>query len=208
MMAATLVEHKEGSRMTSTIMWWKFAVMLAVAGFLAACASTPNTFSQADPTVDFSQYKTYGFYDRPATNDAEYESLVTAFLKVSVAQQMDARGMTYHPDNPDLVVNFFLNTQEKVQSRSVPTMSGYYGWRDPFYDPWPGYHYETRIDQYTEGTLNIDVADAKAQKLVWEGSIVGRITDEFVRNLESGLDQAVAAIFANYPVAPLYKVED
>ncbi len=183
--------------------------LLAGAGalLLNACASTPNTFSQTDPNADFDSYRTYGFHDDPATNTAEYESLVTNFLKVSVAQQLDARGMTYDPEDPDVVVNFFLNTKEKVQSRSVPTMSGYYGYRDPFFDPWPGYAYETRIDQYTEGTLNIDVADAAERKLVWEGSAVGRITEEFVRNLEKGLDQAVAAIFVNYPVPAAYAVK-
>ena len=183
------------------------AILLALSMLLGACASTPNTFSQADPTTDFSQYRTYGFYDNPATNNAEYESLVTNFLKVSVAQQLEARGMSYDPEAPDIVVNFFLNTKEKVRSRSVPTMSGYYGYRDPFYDPWPGYSYETRIDQYTEGTLNIDVADVAERKLVWEGSVVGRITDEFVRNLEQSLDEAVAAIFENYPIESMYKVK-
>jgi hypothetical protein len=183
-----------------------------LAGFcalvLAGCASTPNTFSQADPGTDFASFKTYAFYDNPATNDADYESLVTNFLKVSVAQQLDARGMTYDPENPDVVVNFFLNTKEKVRSRSVPTMSGYYGYRDPFYDPWPGYAYETRIDQYTEGTLNIDIADVSKRKLVWEGSVVGTITDDFVRNLEQGLDEAVAAIFENYPIPAAYEVKN
>ena len=181
--------------------------LLGLSALLVACASTPNTFSQVDPTADFSQYRTYAYYDNPATNNAEYESLVTNFLKVSVAQQLDARGMSYEPENPDIVVNFFLNTKEKVQSRQVPTMSGYYGYRDPFYDPWPGYAYETRIDQYTEGTLNIDVADVAQKKLVWEGAVVGRITDEFVRNLEQGLDEAVAAIFEDYPVESIYKVQ-
>ena len=180
--------------------------VLLMAG-ISACASQPNTFSQADPTADFSAYKTYAFYDNPATNNAQYESLVTNFLKVSVAQQLDARGMNYDPEDPDVVVNFFLNTKEKVRSRSVPTMSGYYGWRDPFYDPWPGYRYETRIEQYTEGSLNIDVADVAQQKLVWEGSVVGRVTDEFVRNLEKNLDAAVAAIFENYPVESIYRMQ-
>jgi len=186
----------------------KIAVVAALTFLIAGCASTPNTFSQADPTTDFTLYKTYAFYDNPATNNAEYESLVTNFLKVSVAQQLDARNMKYEPANPDVVVNFFLNTKEKVRSRSVPTMSGYYGYRDPFYDPWPGYSYETRIDQYTEGTLNIDIADVAQKKLVWEGAVVGRITDEFVRNLESGLDEAVQAIFESYPIESIYKVRD
>jgi hypothetical protein len=107
-----------------------------------------------------------------------------------------------------VVVNFFLNTKEKVTSRTVPSMGGYYGYRDPFYDPWPGYAYETRIDQYTEGTLNVDIADVARQKLVWEGAVVGRITEQFVRNLESGLDEAVSDIFSQYPVEPLYRIDD
>ena len=94
----------------------RMIVLAGVGMLLGACASAPNTFSQTDPTADFSQYKTYGFYDNPATNNAEYESLVTNFLKVSVAQQLDARGMNYDPQNPDIVVNFFLNTKEKVRS--------------------------------------------------------------------------------------------
>jgi len=181
-------------------------VLLVIAlGIVAGCASTPRVFSQTDPTADFSAYRTYGFDKELATNTGQYESLITSFLKVSVAQQLDARGLTYDPENPNLVVNFYLNTKEKVQSHSVPTMSmsGYYGWRDPFYDPWPGYTYETRITQYTEGTLNIDVADSAQKKLVWEGATVGRITDEVVRNLEASVDRAVAETFKQFPIPPV-----
>jgi uncharacterized lipoprotein YajG len=52
--------------------------------FLGACASTPNTFSNADPSTDFSQYKTYGFFSTLSTDNAQYESLVSNFLKVAV----------------------------------------------------------------------------------------------------------------------------
>lgn len=180
-------------------------LLVIALGILAGCASTPSVFSQTDPTADFSAYRTYGFSEHPATDNSRYESLITSFLKVAVAEQLDARGLTYDPENPDLVINFYLNTKEKVQSHSVPTMSmsGYYGWRDPFYDPWPGYHYETRITQYTEGTLNIDAADAARKKLVWEGSTVGRITDEVVRNLEASVDRAVADTFSQFPIQPV-----
>ena len=125
------------------------------------------------------------------------------FLKVAVAQQLDHRGLTYS-NSPDLMVNFYINTKEKIRSRSVPTMGGgYYGYRDPFYDTWGGYGgYETRIDQYTEGTLNIDIVDSKSKKLVWEGAIAGRVTDSAIRELEKTIDNAVAAIMGSYPVQP------
>lgn len=36
----------------------------------------------------------------------------------------------------------------------------------------------------SEGKLNVDVVDARAGKLVWEGSIVGRLTEKDIRNME------------------------
>ena len=168
---------------------------------LSGCASTPNTFSNIDPETDFSQVRTYGFMTNPSTNNANYESLVTNFLKVAISQEMDRRGLSYS-ENPDIYVNFYINTKEKIRSRSVPTMGAYYGYRDPFYDAWGGYGgYETRIDQYTEGTLHIDVVDSASNRLVWEGGVKGRVTDSAVKNLERTIDDAVAAIFdAAFPL--------
>ena len=172
-------------------------VMLLAIG---ACASTPNKVTNAAPGVDFNQYSTFGFFSPLATDEQGYESLVSNFLKVAAAQQMDSRGYSYS-ETPDLKINFYLHSKEKITSRTVPSMSGYYMYRDPFfYDPWLGHPtYETRIDQYTEGTLNIDVVDAKTKKLVWEGMVSGRVTDTAVRSLEKTVDGAVAEIMADFP---------
>jgi len=176
--------------------------VMAAATVASGCASTPNTFANADPTVDFSKYETYGFLPELSTDKPDYESMESNFLKVAVAQQMDRRGLSYS-DSPDLLINFYIHTKEKVRTRSVPTMGAYYGFRDPFYDTWGGYGgFETRIDQYTEGTLNIDVVDASSKKLVWEGAIVGRVTDDAIRNLERTIDGAVEEIMKGFPVTP------
>lgn len=168
---------------------------------LSACSSTPNTYSNTDPNADFSAYRTYSFLPELSTDKENYRSLESAFLKVAVAQEMDARGYEYSAE-PDLLVNFYIHTQDKIQSRQVPSMGGYYGYRDPFYGGWGGYGmaYETQVSSYTEGTLNVDVVDARTKKLVWEGAIVGRITESVVKNLEATIDEAVAEIFKNYPV--------
>lgn len=176
--------------------------IIAVAILFAGCASTPNTFARQDPSADFSQYQSYGFYEELSTDKKDYESMESSFLKVAVAQQMDRRGLSYS-NAPDLTINFYIHTKEKIRTRAVPTMGAYYGYRDPFYDTWGGYGgYETRIDQYTEGTLNIDIVDTSSKKLVWEGAIAGRVTDSAIRDLENTIDRAVAAIMANYPVQP------
>ena len=45
---------------------------------------------------------------------------------------------------------------------------------------WSGYGYstQTHVSQYTEGTFNTDIIDAKKNQLVWEAVVVGRITDD------------------------------
>ena len=102
------------------------AIVTAI--FVTACATTPNTISNVSPNTDFSQYSTFGFFDPLATDKQGYESMESNFLKVAVAQQLDRRGLSY-AESPDLLVNFYLHTEEKVRSRSVPTTGAYYGYR-------------------------------------------------------------------------------
>lgn len=180
-------------------------LMLAGSTLLfAACASSPSTFSNADPGTDFSKLKTYSYFQQLSTDNEQYQSLVSNFLKVAVAQEFEMRGLSYDGENPQLRVNFYINTKEKIRTRSVPTAGvDYYGYRDPFYDPWGGYGgYETRVDQYTEGTLNIDVVDVATNKLVWEGSVVGRLSEKDVRNMEQTVDEAVADAMIGFPIPP------
>jgi hypothetical protein len=170
--------------------------------FLASCASTPDTYSRVAPGSDFRDIKTYGFLAQSSTDKTGYESLETNFLKVAVAQQMDIRGLRYDPVKPDVVMNFYIKTEEKIRSRQTPTMSGeYYGYRGGIYDDF-GYDsmaYETRIEQYTVGTLTIDMIDPKARKLLWEGTVTGRVTKKDVKNLEGTIDEAVKDVFSKFP---------
>ena len=53
--------------------------------------------------------------------------------------------------------------------------------------------------QYTEGTLNIDVVDARKKQLVWEGVAVGTVGRVKPEQRGERIDAAVAAIFAAYP---------
>jgi len=166
---------------------------------ISACASAPVTYSNIDANSDFSQYKTFGFFDNLATDRSGYESTESRYLKAAVTREMNQRGFSY-ADEPDLKINFNVNTKEKIRSRQTPTAGGYYGYRGSYYGAWGGY--ETHIDQYTEGTLNIDVVDARSQKLVWAGAIVGPDTEAARKNLEAVVHEAVQEIYKQFPVPP------
>ena len=79
-------------------------------------------------------------------------------------------------------------------------MYGGWGWR--FY-PWGGtpfpYGYAPRRTYtYTEGTLIIDMIDARTNQLVWRGSVAGTVDNP--ANLERQVEKAVRAILKQYPV--------
>lgn len=177
-----------------------FAALIATGGFLLAGCSSP-VVSNADPSVDFSAYQTYAFLSDVADDKSQYESIERAYLKNAVGREMNQRGFQKNNADPDVVINFAVQTQEKLQSRSVPT-SGYGFGYDPFddvYGPAWGTTYTTRVDQYTEGKLVIDLIDVDDRRVVWQGSTKGRLTDKALQNYQATLDAAVTEIFDQFP---------
>ena len=169
-----------------------------VATTLGGCASGPKIFASQDPAADFGSYRTYGFQPVLSTDEPGYSSILSQLLKAAAGREMESRGYT-RSDQPDLIVNFQLRTKEKVQATSSPAVGGYYGYRHGYYGVWGGYPMETNVTQYTEGTLNVDIVDARRNQLVWEGVAIGRIREESRRNPEPAVNDAVAKIFAEYP---------
>ena len=179
------------------------AALAGIAIAAAGCASTPNVRVSSDPTANFSQYRTFGFANPLGTDRGGYQSSVSQQLKTSARSQLEARGLTYSETDPDLVVNFSaaLNQKYRVSSTPAPTVGvGYYGYRTGMYSAWPMYRDETTVTPYNEGTLNIDIADARRRQLVWEGVVRSTVNEKTLSNIGPALDTAVANAFAKYPV--------
>jgi len=168
---------------------------------LAACASSPAIKSDYDRQADFSRYRTFGYMSPLGTDKAGYSTLLTERLKDATRGQMEMRGYVYDATNPDLLVNFNGKLQQKTQVTEAPPppMGPYYGYRSGFYGGWPGYGWGDTVYQYTEGTLNIDLVDARRKQMVWEGVAVGEVQNPDTATSSQNIDKAVAGIFAKYP---------
>ena len=164
---------------------------------LMGCSSSPKIYTNQDPGANFGDYKTFGFQAQLGTDGDQYASLASQYLKTATVREMTARGYS-ESDNPDITVNFSVLTEEKIRTTQTPTYGGYYGYRG--YGAWGGYGgYETRVTQYTEGTVTLDIVDVKKGQLVWEGVVVGKVTDEVRENLQAVCDEVVTEILATYP---------
>ena len=172
--------------------------------FLAACASGPTIKSDFDRSVDFSQYETFGFFSPLSIEGPNYSTIYGSVFREAITREMVARGYT-QSDSPDLLINVSARLQDKtrVTTTSDPFPSyGYYGYRRGFYDPWYGYGYgtTTHVSQYTEGTVNIDIVDAKAKKMVFEGVGIGRVKpDRSNEEVRQAINSGVAKMFEGYP---------
>ena len=177
------------------------ASLVLLAAATSGCA-TDNIRSDYDPSADFGQYETFDFFPDAGPDQTNYQSFFSRYMITAISREMEARGYRRSED-PDILINFNAVLREKTDVRTTPApmYGGYYGYRGGFYDPWMGYGYaqETNVSQYTEGTFNIDLVDARKKKLVWEAVAVGRITEKVLENLEERVNAGVAKAFARYP---------
>jgi hypothetical protein len=172
--------------------------MLAISLF-AGCASGPSIYVNTDPVATFATYRTYNFVTPLGTDGPGYSSVLSQYLRSATSRELEARGYQ-QSDNPDLLVNFNVQTKEKIQTTTTssgPPMGGYYGYRAGYYGVWGGY--DTQVTQYTEGTLTLDIVDAARKQLAWEATAIGRVRDEARKNLQPAIDDIVAQFFAKYP---------
>ena len=182
-----------------------FRVFLVLITFalMTACASSTKIHSDYDRSVDFSQYKTYGYYSPMGIENPNYSSLLGQMFRDAIDIQMKQRGYV-KSSNPDVLFNVSARLEDKtrVTTTSDPMMygGGYYGYRGGRYDPWGGYGYgtSTHVSQYTQGTVNIDMVDPRMKRMLWEGVAIGRVNEKN-DNLREDVMTGVAEMFAGYP---------
>ena len=174
--------------------------MTVAAALLVSCASKPSIRSNQDPAVNFTQYQTFGFFDEVTKRQAAYDSFATRYIKTAVDREMSSRGFQKN-EQPQLLVNIHVQTKDKVKVTETPTGGyGYYGYRYGAYGWGAGVH--TTVDNYTEGTLNVDVIDRTQSKLLWEGIAIGRISDKAREDPQTAIDAVVKQVFERFPKQP------
>lgn len=165
----------------------KFLPLLAIL-FFTAC-SPVRVATDYDSKANFNQYKTFAFYKK-GIDKVDISDLDKRRILRAIESEMLAKGMT-KSENPDVIVNIFAKTTKKV--RVYDDYS--YVWRPWYYGP----NFGTRISQYNEGTLFIDLIDNENKELVWQGIGSGALSNKSVAKKEARIKEFVAEILAKYP---------
>jgi hypothetical protein len=161
--------------------------------FVVAACSSIRVNSDYDKQVDFTPYKTYAFH-KTGIDKAEISDLDKKRILRSIDETMIAKGFS-KSETPDLLISFFTKEREEVNVNQFNAGWGYgwgWGW-NPFL--WGG---NTTVTRHSEGTLFIDIIDAKKKELIWQGEGEGVLTKDTHKKDEM-IKEFVTKILEQYP---------
>lgn len=175
------------------------AVLVAAALVATGCSSI-SVKQDFDTQADFVVYKTYAWIQQPTTAIGsakaaqQMNTLLDKRIKDAVNTQLAAKGMTLVAENPDALVIYHTGIDNKIEVQD-------YGYTYPRYG-YGGWYGGGQVDvyEYNEGTLIVDLIDAKSDQLVWRGTAT-KVIDETAsaQEREANLNEVIGKLFAQYP---------
>jgi hypothetical protein len=155
---------------------------------LFACSSVSTNYDY-DTSYDFAKLKTYRWADIPSKADAN--PLVVQRVGAAVERELKAKGYSPAEGAPDFLVATYVGRQSRIQV----TDWGYgYGPRGAWYGG------GVDVYQYEEGSLIVDIVDARSKQLVWRGTATSIIDPGATpEERTERINEAVAKIFEDFP---------
>lgn len=166
---------------------------VAVAG-LAGCASM-NVSSHIERGVNFSQYVTYdwGPPDNLPVGDPRLDNnpFFNDYLQGAIEKKMAAKGFERAAGKEtDLLIHYHASVNQRLDVYRADQQYGYcYGDCEP------------QVVDFEQGTLVIDIVDAKTKKVVWRGwaqdTMTGVIDNQ--ERLQKQVDEGVTKMMLLLP---------
>jgi hypothetical protein len=178
-------------------------ISLGMGLILAAGCAGQQVTTDYSPATSFSQFRTFALVSAPDTAPAQ--QLLDQRVRSAVQAQLIGKGLTQTDrQNADLFVGYGMvdKTHTNVYTyRDGWGWGGGWGWR--YYRwgvAWP-MTVQRQVETYTDGTVVVNLVDAKTKQVVWEGEVAD-VVNLPVGNPVSAtkeIDAAVSKLFAKYP---------
>jgi hypothetical protein len=180
------------------------ASIAALCATLAGCATAKIT-TEFDPKIDYGAFKTYAWITAqpgPEQAPAIRNPTVQLLVKEAVDRELAGRGLARAGEGQaDLLVAVHGISQDRIEVSSYgyaygPRPYGVYGYGMPVATG-------TDVRQYRDGTLILDLVDARTKELAWRGTVSDTVSSpEEVRRV---IDAGVKKLLAEYPPKPSKK---
>lgn len=182
-----------------------FATILLLA--VASCSTTYQAkvaFDKNDK-IDTLGYKTFAWLSPGKIMAPQLD--INPVMKIRVDEEIEkafiAKGYQLIDDaeQADFAISYTVGNRDKIKVSHYPTSYNTgFGWGRGYYGGSYGGMYsahvstETRVRQYTEGKLAIDVYDVKSHQPAWHGWAVKRVTTDDKEAPSSAIKEIVSKV--------------
>ncbi len=183
-------------------------VVVAISALLiAGCSSQPNVETDHQADFDFSSLKTFEVAE--TKQNTQESILVSPFTLSHIQAALNGELAKRYQSvatgaKPDFIVSYHVVIEEKIDPNSYDALYGYgygYGYYGRgYYRPWPYYGYGPGPRVYNQGSLIIDISDAKTGKPLWRGVSEKRLGRSMApQKQREVLSAAVTEVLAHFP---------
>ncbi len=136
----------------------------------------------------------FKLYDKAIKGDVlSKNTLVKKRVLKSLEKALTEKGYTLSETEE---ADFVVVAQAGVKERMQVTNWGGYGW----YGPGWGTYGHTDVSYYEQGSLVINIVDAKRKELVWRGVATGTLKDySDAAQMQADLDKTIGKVLDNFP---------
>jgi len=176
-------------------MKWHGLLVLAIVGLTTSCSSV-TTSSDYDQTYDFSTLHNYTWAEISGETQAA-DQITLRRVMSSTDQVLAGKGFKKSDSGQ---ADFLVAIQTGKQQQTQYTTTGYGmggGWR------FGGGMATTTEQTYDEGTLILDIVDAKKKELIWRGSANGVLDPSASAEQKSeNVSKTITKILEDFPPKP------
>ncbi len=174
----------------------RLCLLLLLITYLVTSCSPVSVVYKDERKGDFSRYRTFDFKDFSVDNQTVVPTRPDAvdYLQSAIQRELVTKGFKKVEQSPDLLVNIGVVITQEVTTRTTDIRDA------PVYMGTRNYHWESEevvVNQYREGTVLIDLIDARQNELVWEGSAKS-ILSKKPDKMEKRIDEALAKLFKDF----------
>jgi len=181
--------------------------LLAVTIVAVASCSTGSgikTFHDYNPSMDFASYRTWSFISASPmiVISGVVNPLLEGRIMRAIRSEMDRKDFGYvnDPEGADVVISFTVGSRDQIKVDQYPA-----SYRTSYGRYYRGYGYggsygtQTRVRQYTEGQLAIDIFDVERHTPAFHGSASKVLTSRDRDNPEALINSVVTEALIGFP---------
>jgi hypothetical protein len=162
-------------------------VLVFILCMFASVSHAQTVQADFDRSFDFSRLKTFNFslQRRGAGDPLAKDSLNDGRIKAALESKLAASGYRRETaQRADFAVAYYVMAKDKLDVQDYS-----FGPRR-----WLGGR-DIRVDQYTEGTLIVDLIDVNTKQLIWRGRASGAVE---LKNMDKKIDKAVEKLVKQF----------